>query len=194
MPDRRYSRRTIVKAAGIAPIMAAGCAAWKDPSERNMQAVRECTTQVPEDQLTRVKEWAIRDRLQPDKLDKFELVVRTLWCHFTFALGKIEIPKEMRLVEEAYEFNTGAALISNLNDDEDDCKFDPFGQDYTTNYCAYSAGFQLARRVEEGEVINRDSYRAAWDDVKRDMDKLLIRARNRCDDSGENSPSTGYGC
>ena len=141
---RRLSRRALMKAAAIAPIIAAARQAWADPTTRNVLEFMRVAP-MPADDVRYV-----RDNAGDVDPDKIEIVWRVLWAHFQLGLAgvQVQVAPDFSLVQTAYlepiaensDTTTGAKIAENVGLD----KFDPLGNDYQTNVCAYICAHKAA--------------------------------------------------
>jgi hypothetical protein len=186
-----------MKTGAIASLLAVGRRAWAQPTEQNMAAFAGAAP-VPKTEL----DWVLSEAKTtfPNlDLNKFELVVRSLWTHFHIGLGKIGVWSDSALLRLMYDeplmnglTKTGSRVAENVANG----KFDPLGNDYQTNVCAYLVGHKAALAVlakpgkDPDPKITPEIYQAARSDVEREMSKKLLRARG----PGGPSGGLGFGC
>lgn len=140
-PDPPLSRRAVMRAAGIAPVILLGKKAWAQPNQQNMTAFVQAAAPVPGDQLQTILGLAeSQHQIVGASRDRFELVVRALWTHFLFGTGDVQVPDDEKIMEVAYAHTTGEKVAQNVKSG----LFDPLGNHYLTNICAYVCGHKAA--------------------------------------------------
>jgi hypothetical protein len=181
-----------MKSAAMAPLIAAGRRAWAAPTAENVQSFVKIAP-IPETALEAVLTQAGQDVPGVD-LAKLELVARALWNHFQFGLGKVGVWSDVELLQVMYTepgtttpVKTGVIVADNVD------KFDPFGNDYQTNVCAYLCGHKAAKAALTAsppkDKIDGAIYKAARAETEQEMKIKLNKAR-----AGEPPPSSGAGC
>jgi hypothetical protein len=201
-PSRRLSRRALMKAAAIAPVVAAGRQAWANPSAVNLSALA-MVAPFPPAGLEYVRTKSVADVPGVDA-DRVELVWRVLWSHFVWGLGKATRQDDVALVKAAYDEpvklgalkTTGTLIAENVQQD----KFDPIGNDYQTNVCAYICGHKAALAAladpNAPKPIDPAIYKVARADTQKEMSAKLVVARG----PGGGQPATpgsaslGFAC
>lgn len=203
-PDPPLSRRAVMQSAGLAPIILLARETWAEPTDENMRRLAEATAQVPEEQLKTIVASA-KSQHQVDGR-KYELVARAMWSHFRFGAGNVEVPDTEGIMEFAYEYKTGAKVAENLKRDY----FDPLGNHYLTNICAYLCGHKAAtiaingvedmrcagRRIERKTPprIDKTIYECAWLETEKEVKQKLAAARSLGNPALPADPLTGGGC
>jgi hypothetical protein len=187
-----------MKAAGIAPFIPLARRAWADPSPENMAAVAKIVP-IPAAQLKLITAEA---KLQFPTLDedKFGLVASSLWLHFHYGLGLVEVGPELKdnLLIVMYDepltgksLKTGARVAKNIVDG----KFSPVGNDHNTNMCAYICGQKAAYLAvsQDKTMIDKSMYTAARKATESEMSFKLAKAKERSGAGGTNE-LMGFGC
>ena len=203
LPRRPLSRRALIKAAGIAPFIALARQAWALPTPRLMAAVAD-SVPIPAGQLAAATTEAVA--VYPTlSVYKFELVARALWGHFHYGLGGVCVSDSltptllMLMFNEPLEkdrtIKTGLKVADNIVAGE----FDPFGNDYQTNVCAYICGHKAATgalALKKTEIDEAD-YKAARTATEREMsDKLAVVCSKAGSPKAAQAPRAklGFGC
>jgi hypothetical protein len=186
-----------MKTSAIASLLAVGQRAWSEPTAENM-AEFACLAPIPERELAWILEQAKQDipGLDEMELRKLELVVRSLWKHFHCGIGTIGVWSEPALLTLMYieplkggVKKTGTRVAENVNNG----KFDPLGNDYRTNLCAYLVGHKAAMAaLDDGKTkIEPEHYRTARTEVEEEMSVKLDRAGGT---ERATNASLGFGC
>jgi hypothetical protein len=179
-----------MKAAAIAPVIALGRKAWAQPTAANVAQLAAWTKPVPATELDQVLDLA---ETQGADRAKFELVARALWTHFTFGVGnKVTVPDSIFLL--GYTHNSGGFLVEHVKNDD----FDPLGNDYQTNVCAYICGHHAALiALTSGKAaIDEQIYKDAWKKTEEEMKQKIQKAAAAMGAMGKTvkPPSLGHGC
>jgi hypothetical protein len=190
LPSRRLSRRALMKAAAIAPVIALGRKAWAQPTPANVAQLAAWTKPVPATELNEVL--ALAETAGADRT-KFELVARALWTHFTFGVGnKVTVPDP--IFKLGYTHKSGGFLVEHVKKDD----FDPLGNDYQTNVCAYICGHHAALiALANGKTaIDEPIYTQAWTQTETEMKQKIQKAEAAMEAMGKTvkPPSLGHGC
>jgi hypothetical protein len=164
-----------MQAASLAPVVLLARQAWTEPTDRNMKDLAAATAHVPKDQLEKVVAQAVTDHaVDPNR---FELVARVMWVHFLYGVGRVEVPPGEKILEYGYEYKSGGYVATNLKNN----LFDPLGNHYMTNICAYMCGHKAATRAiaqdNANPKVTREFYRNAWDETEKETKQKLRAAR-----------------
>jgi hypothetical protein len=197
---KRLSRRALMKAAAIAPVLAAARQAWADPTTKNtLEFMR--VAPMPADDVKYVRETSTGDvpNVNPDRI---EVVWRVLWAHFQLGLGGVSVAEGFSLTQTAYiekiaegsNTKTGARIAENVKLEN----FDPLGNDYQTNVCAYICAHKAALLAcaAQSKTVTAEIYKRARQQTWEEMTGKLDCARKSSQAKGTafSSPGLGFGC
>lgn len=203
-PDPPLSRRAVMRSAAIAPVILLGRKAWAQPTDEAKEKLALVTRSVPPAQLQAI---LIHVAQQDPDVDPvaLELVARSMWAHFIFGTGGVDVPDNQNVMWEAYVFK-GGIVVNNVKDGN----FDPFGNDYLTNFCCYVCGHKAAMIAIQGiddptcgpaipsptppatATITPAIYKCAWTLTQKEMQQKLNAAR--ANGSAAVHQSLGNGC
>lgn len=194
---KRLSRRALMKAAAIAPIIAAGRHAWATASPASMYALA-AVAPMPSEDVAYVRQKS-KEAFPTIDEDRVEMVWRVLWSHFQVGLAGVQPAENVSLTRTAFEtkitdseITTGARLADNINRGT----FDPLGSDYQTNVCVYICAHKAALLAcaSPDKKVTVAIYQEARAATQVEMSSKLECARSFGGGLGTSPPSLGFGC
>jgi hypothetical protein len=190
---KHMSRRAVLKAIGISPVILSAARATAEGEEALVRARAIAAASSPtiasgdlDDVMSRAaaeykKQNNGKDWDGPTR-DKYERIVRSLWGFFELGIGhvgqreKLELKPAEGLMKEAYDYGkttTGVSLVTNLGN----FNGDHGTTDMETEICAWRCGKAAAEAQLEtdpaSKEIRADAYEKGWLAVKGNVDKLM---------------------
>ena len=195
-PNPPLSRRTLMKIASVAPLVAATSCVTPSSVKQGRDDLLRLAGEVPEDQLKEVVKRARAGGLKGSEEKTFTDVATTLWSYFLLGLGNVPIKSGEQLLIDAYVYKSGNLIVGHVNDG----KFKDEAEHQLTILCAYTCGHRAACiALDEcgesmGPEVTRAIYRKAWDQTERVIKKKMKKVEAIGGTVAEERPALGYGC